>query len=177
MKYNEIRMKDSEDVYYIPKLNVRDTREVVTKCLSVLAPVIGDGIDSYQEYESERIRAYVSSDDDSVDIAADADPKLFSVFAILGTQLENPQVVEIQDLLLKGAKVSTKGQVSVENIPSLPNYNIDEAYDFKTYLKILKVSFERNALVPFVECLNEVGYSEIVGKVQAAVVNKLHNPT
>lgn len=179
-KYIELPVKDSEDVYYIQMLNVRDIRQVVTKCMSLLAPVLGDGIDTYQEFEKERVMAYVSSDEESVEDIQEPDMKLFSVFTVLGSQLDNPLVEEIQDLLLKGAKFSTKGKVDNTKIENLPDYSLDEVHGaeaFKQYLKVLKVAFEQNAYHPFVECLNEVGYSQIVGKVQAVINSKIVNPT
>lgn len=173
-RYIELQVKDSEDVYYIQKLNVKDIRQVVNKCLSLLAPVLGDGIDTYQETEKERIRAYTMADPEDLDnMPEEPDMKLFSVFAVLGSQLDNPLVVEVQDLLLKGAKFSSKGKIEADKVPNLPDYNLEESYDFGQYIKVLKESFEANAYVPFVECLNTVGYSEIVGKVQAVLVNKL----
>lgn len=179
-KYIELPVKDSEDVYYIQQLNVKDIRQVVTKCMSLISPILGDGIDTYQEYEKEKINAYVSADADTLEELQEPDLKLFSVFAVIGSQLDNPLVEDIQDLLLKGAKYSNSGKVTQDKVPTLPDYNIEHVYGaegFKNYIKVLKVAFEQNAYVPFVECLNEMGYLEIVGKVQAVISNKLTNPT
>ncbi len=177
-QYIEIAVKDSDDVYYIKNLSVADIRLVVNKCMSLLTPVIGDGIDSYAEAERNNIIALLNSNPEELGSIQPENVKFFSAFSILGAQLDNPLVIEIQDLLLKGAKHSTAGKVQVTLIDSLPNYNIDSVYGekaFVDYMKVLKFSFEKNAYGPFVSCLGAMGFSEIVGKVQAVLKSKLPN--
>lgn len=174
LRYIEITVKDSEDVYYIPKLSVRDIRLVVNKCLSLISPIIGDGIDSYQELEQERIRNFATADPDDIDnLPEEPDFKLFSAFTLIGNQLDNDVFLEVQDILLKGAKYSSKGKVDVAKIQDLEDYDIDATDNFSHYLRLLKASFQINAYTPFVECLNDMGFSAIVGKVQAVLSQKL----
>lgn len=178
IRYVGITVKDSEDVYYIPKLSIRDIRTIVSKGLSLISPLIGDGIDSYQELEQQRIRNFATADPDDIDnLPEEPDLKLFSAFALLGTQIDSDAFSEVQDILMKGVKWSPEGKVDVTKIVDLEDYDIDSHGSFSHYIKVLKASFQINAYTPFVECLDDMGFSAIVGKVQAVLSRKLEKVT
>ena len=162
-------ISDSEDVYYIPRLTVRQVREIQLDIAALLTPVVGAGIDSKIEHDNAVVHAYAASDPESFEEIKGPDASVFQIFATLGSQLGNTLVLELQDKLLAGCKVSNSGKVSSDKISELEDYSIDTSYCVKTYYKILKVSFDQNAYNPFVECLNEMGFSEIVGSVQAVI--------
>lgn len=176
-KYIEVKIKDSEDVYYIQKLNVRDKRDIVTKLISFLSPILGSSLDSFFEAQQKKILQYASADPESIEGVVEEMAKFTGAFTMLSVQVNDPVSVEIQDLLLKGVKYSSNGPATADKVGQLPDYDIEEEEDLKTYLKLLKLSFEVNAYNPLVECLDEMGYSEIVGKVQTMIMQTLPTTT
>lgn len=162
IKYLDVKVTGSEVAYQIEQLNILEKRNLVIKTSSLLAPALGSGADLYQEIK--KIEAEKLECEDLGIESPDEEASVFSLSAVIGTQLDNPVVVEIIDRLMKNTR---KGD--------LP-YNPEEEHDdeeFNRYLKLISKSFEVNVLNPLVRCLREMGYSEIIGLAQTILTTRL----
>lgn len=161
-KYVEVKIKGSEDVYKFRYLNVLETREVVLKVSSLLAPAFGTGMDMFKELSSHEAlaKSYIEEGLEP----PESDISAFPLASVIGLQLENPAISAIADTLMKDA------------LKNDSPYDLSQEYGedaFNIYTKVLTASFKVNVLGPLVKCLNEAGYSEIVGFAQTVLSQKL----
>ena len=162
IKYLEVKVTGSEVAYQIEQLNILEKRNLVIKTSSLLAPALGSGADLYQEIK--KIEAEKMECDELGISPPEDEASVFSLSAVIGTQLDNPMVIEIIDRLMLNTKK--------DNLPYDPTQEHDDE-EFNRYLKLISKSFEVNVLNPLVRCLREMGYSEIVGLAQTIITTRL----
>lgn len=160
--YYDVTIEGSKDTYQIELLNLRAKRDLVVKTSSLLAPALGSGADLYNEIKKQEELKALHEEEDL--FPPEEETSLFSLSAVIGTQLDNPVVIEIMDKLMANAKKN-----GIHYDPD--DYTDDE--EFNRYLKLTSKSFEVNILNPLVRCLSEMGYSEIVGLAQTIMTTPL----
>lgn len=155
--YRQINFKDSPgDRWEIRLLPAKKNRVAFAKALALLAPPCTAAYDTYQDYNKSVIQAAK----DVKDGFPPEDPNLsvFEISVVLAQQMEKPLFEELVDLLLEGL---TKNGHPVD---------IEDEFrgKFHNYMKLVEYAFKENLALPFVNWLEEKGFSEMSIYLQQA---------
>lgn len=130
--------------------------------MSLLSPVLGSGIEVYKEY-MEHLSITKTYEEEGL-VAPIGTPSVFSLSAVIGSQLDDPAVAAIADVLSEGWLKN--------GIPFNPMEERSDV-EFDRYLVILTESFKENILKLLTNRLHEMGYSETLGLVKAILTTQV----
>lgn len=165
-QYGEVKFNSTGDVYHYPLFGVRKVRDAVLKTSSLISPLLGAGSDIYTEMANKQaaVDAYLEEGLDP----PNTDVSFLQLSVVVGEQLDNPVVIQLLDLLSEG--------ILKNNLP----YDQDSYQgenEFSQYSAVLNESFKRNVLGPLVTSLHQMGFSKILGVVQATMKSYLEAQT
>jgi hypothetical protein len=162
LSYGEVKFKLTDDSYAYPLLTIREKRNLIQRTMALLAPVLGSGIEVYKEYTNHLNTVKVYEEEGLTPPNDETD--IFSLSAVIGSQLDNPAISEIADVLSVGWLKNGLAYDPLEE---------RSAVEFDRYVIVLTESFKENVLKLLTTRLQEMGYSETLGLVKTILTTRV----
>lgn len=157
MGVRKINFKDKpNEVFELKLLPANKARRAFLKATSLLAPLITHSLDTFSVHKSRMDE--VERDEEAGIIPEVPTLTFFEMSLTLSEQLNRPEAEELWGLLLDG--LTKNGQ----------EVDFDKDYlSVDKQLKLVEYSFQENLSTPFMNWLEEKGYTSILTSLQSAV--------